>query len=282
MTQDVETSQPETVETQTVTASPEDQVIALLNGEDLAEPSPTPDGGDAAQTEGEPAETQQKSAPPKSLEALAETLGTEVKNLYEIEVPFDVGDQVEFKTLGEMKDSIRDLQNFEVDKLEFEEKKSAAERDALKAQQELADLIQLLPKSAISRDLVEQLGERRRALVENEERQTLATITEWKDGDVRAKDESAMTAHLREYGLPSDFLETNVLDHRVRAFIRDATLRKQRVDKALERAKLLKRPGHSPSRAEATPAATAPKRPGRVSRVDSQTSEVAALLNGTN
>ena len=84
----------------------------------------------------------------------SQTLGVEVKDLYDIEVPFSVEDDVQAKTLGEIKDLVSDRDTFEVDRLAWEEQRTTRENELMQSNQELTDIVSMLPRSAISPELV--------------------------------------------------------------------------------------------------------------------------------
>ncbi len=259
-------------ETREPTGNEVDQVAALLRGEE-------PDQGDQEtdSTSEASSETNKSKGKPKNLEGLAETLGVEVKDLYALEIPFADGDDVEQKTLGEIKDSFADRSTFEVDKMAWEESRTQRENDLVKSTQELQDIVSLLPKSALSSQLIEKVAQRRADLVETETRLTRQVIPDWTDEGRETTDRAAMQEHLAEYGFPANYLDS-IVDHKTLRFIRESMLRQQRIERALAQVKTVRKAGHKPSGKPSGKPAPASK--GKTSsRVRSQVSQVAELLN---
>lgn len=260
-----------------------DQVAALLRGEEPDQDDQDKDARAADQDNQETdsdsdasSETDKSKGKPKNLEALAETLGLEAKDLYAMEIPFSVGDDVETKTLGEIKDQLAEVENFEVDRLAWEEQKTQRENDLVKSTQELQEIISLLPKSAISDQLVERVARRRAEIQTTEARLTKQVIPEWSSEDVETKDRTAMREHLSEYGFPENYLDS-LIDHRTLRYIRESMLRQQRIERALEQVKTVRKPGHKPSgKPSEKPRGKPDGRPA--SRVRSQVQQVADLL----
>ena len=264
-------------ETREPSKSELDQVAALLRGEDES----TDESGDAGDQESNSdnsdasSETNAQRAKPKTLEAIAEALGVEVKDLYDITVPFSVGDDVQAKTLGEIKDQISERDNFEVDRLAWEEQRTTRENELMKSNQELTDIVSMLPRSAISPELVSAVASKRAAAIANESELTKKVIPAWTDETVEAKDRETMREHLSAYGYPANYLD-QVVDHRTLRYIRESMLREQRVTRALEQVKTVRKPGHKPSTRPTKTAARSSNRP--TSRNASQLDQVNELL----
>lgn len=249
-----------------------DQVAALLAGEE-----PEDNLEETSQGSESSPETDAKGKP-KTLADLAETLGLEVKDLYEIAVPFDTGNnEAETRTLGEIKDAISDRDSFEVDRLTWEEDRQKAEAKILRSNQELQELVSMLPRSALSQDLLEKVARKRARLMETEEKLTRDAIPTWVDDQVETRDREAMSEHLADYGFPANYLD-QVIDHRTLKYIRDNMLRQKRIERALEQVKTVKRPGHSPSKPTEKTQTKRPVSRGPKSRVRNQVDQVAELL----
>lgn len=264
-------------ETREPTKSELDQVSALLRGEE-------PDQGDQGNQDDQDgdsensdasSETDKPKGKPKNLEALAETLGLEVKDLYEMEIPFADGDDVTHKTLGEVKDEISERSTFEVDRLAWEEQKTDRDNQVVKSMQEIQEIVSMLPKSAISEQLVQAVARKRAVMVETETRMTRQVIPEWTNEDVEERDRAAMREHLGEYGFPENYLD-NLVDHKTLRYIRESMKRQQRIERALEQVKTVRKPGHKPSGKPTGKPATRGK--ARTSRVQTQVGQVAELL----
>ncbi len=244
LTNTPETANPEIPEP---TTSDIEQVAALLEGETpRTDEHATGDGGKSGETEGQTAETLAKGESPKTLSQLAEALGVEAADLYALEIPIDREGESVTHTLGELKDAMTDRSGLELERLEWEETKAAKESEFAKSAQELTELISMLPKNAISKELLAAVAQRRATLAEREATLTRNVIPEWKDETTEAKDRETMRDHLAQYGFPANYLES-VLDHRTLRFVRDAALREQRIRRVLEQVRTVKKPAHSSS-----------------------------------
>lgn len=270
---------PETAQANAETREPTtnniDAVAALLRGE---EPNQDDNVDQETNSNSEPSsETDKPKGKPKNLDGLAETLGVEVADLYKMEISFDAGDGTsESKTLGEIKDSFSERSNFEVDKMAWEEQKTKRENDLVKSTQELQEIVSLLPKSAISDQLLERVARRRADLVETESRMTRQVIPEWESEETETAERAAMQEHLSEYGFPSNYVDS-IIDHRTLRYIRESMLRQQRIERALAQVKTVRKAGHSPSgKPSGKPAPTGKGKTNSRSR--SQVSQIAQLL----
>lgn len=269
------------------TKSALDQVAALLVGDDPDNLDKDGDkgsesgakGAEGDQGEGpgkgKPGESQ-KTGKPKSLDDVAERLGVEVKDLYDVEFKMG-GDDGKTHTLGALKDAMAGQDSLEVDRLTFGEEKAKQESALMRAQSELTDIIAMLPKSAIKPELVRAITDRREQTLKREGSLTKDVIPEWKDEEVERKDRGEMQEHLSAYGYASNYLD-NVLDHRTLKYIRDNMQRQQRIESALEKVKRVEKPGHKPSGKPTKPAAAS--RAGRNPRSQNQqVSAIAELLD---
>lgn len=209
---------------------------------------------------------------PKSLDDLAKSVGVDVADLYEIEVPLG-GDQ-EPITLGALKDLGKAGSQINLDRIEFEEQRTNFENEQRKAAQNFADLVAALPESALSQKLVDKIHAQRAAFQEREESLTAKTIPSWSDPVIKERERNAMSEYLDEFGFPSGFLDT-VIDHRTQALIRDAALRKQRLSQALDQVKQVRNTGHGTT----TKASKSKKSDSSEPKARSQNSKVDQVAN---
>lgn len=266
-----------------------EQISKLLAGEDDQDDDDQAAGAEtrAADQGGAPGDDSQdddsearaetrKSGKPKNLEDAAKRLGIEVADLYALEIPLsDIDDQKRAVKLGELKDAFDKRDRLEVDQLAWEETKAEKEREFLRSAQELQELVAMLPKSAISKDLITAVQAKRQALVTREEKRTLDAIPSWKDDDVQARDREAMSGHLSQYGFPANYLDS-LVDHRTLVYVRENMQRQRRIEKALEQVQTVRKPGHAPS---GRPSRSTSRPQQKTRRTDSQVSQVAKLLN---
>lgn len=267
-----ETAQTNSAETSKITGNELKELGALLGGE---EPSQVDDQvTDSEQSDASP-EAGKSKGKPRNLDELAETLGVQKADLYDIQIPFDVGDDVEFKTLGEIKDSFRERDSIEVDRLTWEETKAKKESQLALATGELQELVSMLPKAALSQELLQAVARRRAQTQERETRLVYAVIPEWSDEKNEAADRDEMRAHMAQYGFPENALDS-IYDHKTLAFIRAAAKRATRIERALAQVKTVRKPGHKPS---AQPSkAPSKKSNSRRRSASSQVDAVAELL----
>jgi len=256
-----------------------EKVAELLTGDDLE----TETKSEATDTDGDQDSESKSEATnktkPKTLEGLAEALGVKVADLYEIEIPLGITDESESMTLGQFKDIAKESAQFEVDKLTWAEQKTQDEQRILRSNQELAELVSMLPKSALSEQFLQSVRTRRAEAMRAEEIATLDAIPGWKNDDVKAAERTRMAEHLSAYGFPVDYLDS-VIDHRTTKYIRDNMLRQERIEKALAQVKTVRKPGHAPSAPPAKPKATATRRAqGPQSNVRNQVAQVVDILN---
>lgn len=212
---------------------------------------------------------------PKSLDELAKSVGVDVADLYELEIPLG-GDQ-EPLTLGALKDLGKAGSQINLDRIEFEETKTQFESQQRKAAQDFADLVASLPQNAVTPDLVDKIHAQRAAIQEREERLIKQAIQTWSDPVVEKRDRSTMSEYLDEFGFPADFLD-NVIDHKTVALIRDAALRKQRLANALDQVKQVRHTGHGTTTKSSKPKPKAKGQP-KTRRADSQVDQVANLIS---
>lgn len=150
---------------------------------------------------------------------------------YAIKVPMPNG--AEALSIGELKDKISELSEFEGRVLEFDERRIKQEGELLKSQQQIRDLVSVLPKDALAPAVLDKLRTQQEATVNVEKRRTLEHIPSWRDEKSRNADIELMQETLADYGFDESFLHT-VVDHRAIKFIRDSCLMRARIKKSLE------------------------------------------------
>jgi len=280
LTKSPEGAEAKTTEESEATASDLDRVAALLSGkpDDDSEPKKTA-GKKSADGDSEPGpEAVKAKGKPKNLDELAEALGVGADDVYGIEIPINVGDAVEMKSLGDIKDSFKERQTFEVDRLAWEEQKSKTESEFLRSNQELHDLVAMLPKKALSKELLNAVAEKRATLTRTEAARTKQVIPEWKDEQIEIADRQAMSEHMRDYGFPENYVDS-LVDHRTLRYIRESMLRQQRIERALADVATRRKPGHKPSGSSTQTGKKTTQRRTRSS--NSQVSQIAELLSQT-
>jgi hypothetical protein len=194
-------------------------------------------GGDDAAQVGDESQAGDEKKPgkpkqPKNVGELAKALGVDEKSLYGIEVPSSRAGEKPY-TLGQLKDLMRERDDFATASLKLDEERRTHERDKVNAQAELQEMLAALPADSLKPEAVAKVRavlERKRGLaragiVEN--------IPEWSDPVVRESELKAITEHLSGYGIPASFLLAN-LDHGVMRMVRDAQKLDEKVRRALK------------------------------------------------
>ena len=251
------------------------QVLDLMTGGEKSADK-EPDQGDQSDEAAEREDEKPRSAP-KTLEDVGKALGLEAADLYNLEIPIG-GDAENVKTLGELKDIVKAGTEFDLEKLEFEENKTAQETAFRKQAQDIADIVAALPRHLVTDDLKERIVRQRAEIQDREDRMVRQTIPSWADADTRAQDMQTMNDYLAEFGFEKTFLDT-VIDHRVFNLVRDAASRKARLSAALDQVRQIKNTGHGKSQKAEKPAAPRKSRRGTGPRTNSQVAQVAALIN---
>jgi hypothetical protein len=180
---------------------------------------------------------------PKNLAALAETLGIEVAELYDLEIPSSIDGEQPF-TLGKLKDHMTEREDFTVRSLKFEEEKRQKEADYLRANEELQELISTLPKDAIKPETINKAREKMAKRRQIESAKTLEAISEWSDEKIREADLTEIVEHLSSYGFPESHI-LSIMDHRMFKMLRDFTKQTKRLQKAIAMVKEAQKPGAS-------------------------------------
>jgi len=194
-------------------------------------------GGDDAATVGDESHAGDDKKPgkpkqPKNVGELAKALGVDEKSLYGIEVPSSRAGEKPY-TLGQLKDLMKERDDFATASLKLDEERRTHERDKVNAQAELQEMLAALPADSLKPEAVTKIrgvlerkrGLARAAIVEN--------IPEWSDPIVRESELKAITEHLSGYGIPASFLLAN-LEHGVFRMVRDAQKLAEKVSKALK------------------------------------------------
>jgi len=191
------------------------------------------------------------------LDALAEKLGVEKSDLYEVAIP--LGDGREPVTLGQLKDNYQDAERLADERTALDDERSALSVEAMRTRDEISRIASYLPD--VPPELMQAVQEQHREHLTQEYNALLNAVPEWKDKAQHLADREAMISHLQGYGFrPTDL--DNVLDHRLLKYVRDNMQRDQRIAKAKESAVLHK---------------TAPKNPKPASKAKQQSAALARL-----
>lgn len=231
------------------------------------------------QAEGEPevdapeADGKSKGKPPakpKRLKELAGYAKLTDEELYGIEVPSAIEGAAPY-TIGKLKDLAKEHDDFMLNGLKREQEFRDRESAMMRQEQELRDLLALIPENAIKPDVRAKLQAKRTEAETEERKRVLAVIPGWQDRDTRTQELGSMIEHLKDNGFPESYL-TSVVDHRVLRYIRNNMVRDQRIKQALEKvtvrkpntpAKGAKTGGNSPTKPASNGAARSATREQR-------------------
>lgn len=191
------------------------------------------------------------TAPPDSIDALVKRLNLTHDQVYAIKVAMPGG--AEPLTLGEIKDRVGNAVDLEQRELAFDQRRVKAEGDLLRGQTELRELLSMLPKGAVSPEIVNKMRERHTTTMKRERELTLEHIQDWHDEKRMAQDIDGIGNWLHdEYGFDPSFV-TTIVDHRAMKFVRDMFLRDQKIKKALAGVTSVTPRSKQPSQRQAPP-----------------------------
>jgi|SRR6478609_6513743 len=207
--------------------------INTIEGSDTSESSNVASGENQSANTGE-SESSKKNTKPLSIAEVAEKLGLKVEDVFGLEIVMD-GDGKKV-TLGQLKDHMKGLRQYEVDKLTFEESKASFDRDAMKTKNELLSIVTKL-KGVIPQghfDAIVNAGREEMATKQHEQQKMLKTlIPEWNDKAVAMSDGKALNEYLEPYFGKGSRGFDSLNNAALIKFVRDSWKREQRVQKAL-------------------------------------------------
>lgn len=176
-------------------------------------------------------ESDDPSKPIDSIDKLIKRHKLTPEQAYSIKVPMANGGEP--LTIGALKDRIGELQEFELRETAFDERRISQEGELLRAQQELHEMLGMLPKESIKPEVWESLRKRQNAVSKREVQLTMQHIPEWSDESRRTTDINGMIDMLSDYGFPPSFINS-LQDHRALKFVRDTFIMRSRIKKSLE------------------------------------------------
>lgn len=184
------------------------------------------------------------NAPVDSLDGLMKRHKMTPEQVYALRVPMPNG--AEALTIGELKDKVGELVGFEQRVTQFDLRRIEQEGQLLRAQQQVQDILSMLPPEAIKPEVLKKLRDRQEGVARRERAATLDAIPDWRDEDRRLQEIEGINEMLSDYGFDESFLPT-VVDHRAMKFIRDMFLMRSRIKKSLELVRNGGKPGQRPS-----------------------------------
>jgi hypothetical protein len=184
------------------------------------------------------------NAPIDSLDRAIKKLGITADAAYKMKIPMPNGQEP--VTLGMLKDRIGEVVDLERRELEFDTRRRDSEGELLRAQNEMRELMQLIPREQLKPELVERVRTQQNETMRRERQLTLQHIPEWRSEESRVADLEGMEELVEQYGFPKTFVST-VVDHRALKMLRDFYRMDKRIRAALADVKVPNSKGHKPS-----------------------------------
>jgi hypothetical protein len=182
----------------------------------------------------DPAEKRAKSKKSKTISDLAEEMGVDPKELYEVSVAFD--DDDEPMSIGAMKDRIKEVRDFERSRDDFEDYRTDSMNEVLSARQQIDGVMQRIMQFIPQEQLQHAFGDymqQHQQRVGEARKQLREFFPEWSDASRMQADREALDEHLTTYGF-TKFEVDNLQDARLIRFAVHAMRLKQRYDRMKE------------------------------------------------
>lgn len=221
----------------------EDPGESQTEDESESESSSEPDKSKAGKPKGKP----------KAFKELAERLELTPEDLYAVEVPMADGRTM---TLGKLKDAGAIQDQLTVREMQFAERVGKQEADWTRQQAEFSQLVSMIDPKALTPEMKKRAAD---AVTENNKREraeVMRLIPEWANQELRESELEGMVKLLGDYGIGESFLTANMSSKLMR-FVRDAFLRKARIERALASVTVVKK---EPSKTGKSGAAGKPPR----------------------
>ena len=165
--------------------------------------------------------------PSAALAELAEKAGTTIEEIYKL--PVAMSDGRPSVTLGELKDSYKDVDAIEEQRGALEAHRTAFENDMIRSRGELQEVLKMLPE--IPEAVIAQARQKYAELIDNERAALLSVKPEWADPDKFMAAQDQMVEAIADYGFRKSDL-SDVKDHRLTKLIYDFSVLKRRVSEA--------------------------------------------------
>ena len=179
-------------------------------------------------------DARQKSKKSKTISDLAEEMGVDPKELYEVSVAFD--DDDEPMSIGAMKDRIKEVRDFERSRDDFEDYRTDSMNEVLSARQQIDGVMQRIMQFIPQEQLQHAFGDymqQHQQRVGEARKQLREFFPEWSDASRMQADREALDEHLTTYGF-TKFEVDNLQDARLIRFAVHAMRLKQRYDRMKE------------------------------------------------
>jgi hypothetical protein len=171
---------------------------------------------------------------PKSLLEFADEQSIPHKAVYDLVVPIDEGEAP--MSIGQMKDRIREVRNFEFERDDFADYRETAMNEIVESRTQidgvLQQLKQVVPPEDLARAFADQI-ERYNGQIARAKEQIREYFPEWDDSDKKSADRKKLKSALASYGFSAAEVD-NVVDARLIRFAMHAIRLMDRYQRAKE------------------------------------------------
>ena len=184
----------------------------------------TPEPDPVTESEPDEPEAPEKEPAPKSIKALAEKLGVEASELYDIKVTAD-GEEV---SLGYLKDQFQEFKALTAQRDDLDDRRIAFDTELSARQAEIDGLSKVIDPKRLTQQELDAYRKYQQDSGQREAKAMLETTPEWKDPVQREADHKVMLEYAGKFGISQGELN-GIQSHKVVRLIRDAALKAQRV-----------------------------------------------------
>ncbi len=186
-----------------------------------------------------------------TLGKLAEHLGLDPADLYDVEIPIGEGVTA---TLGQLKDEFKDYGPAKEYQATLERERGDFERQTLQTRSELNAILNVIPEH-MRAAVINEAQSRNTSWVKEQEDAVLEAIPSWSDVDKRSSDRDLIVQYGAEYGF-SEAEITYTQDHRTLRALRDAAVNKRELESMRAAAKTQPGTPSAPGKARGTTKST--------------------------
>lgn len=220
-------------------------------------------------------------SPLETFDQVAKRLKVKPEDLYKVRVAMKDG--AEALTIGELKDRVGELVEHDRRVLEFDNRRVKQEGELINARNEFRTLLGLLPKDAITPQLLEKVRNSHTEMMTQQVNMLKEVVPEWNDSKTYTQEVGEIKSYLKRWGFDSSIWDT-ITDHRVYKFVRDSWLRDKRIEAALAKVQKpttqSKRPSAKGKTAAVRPSARSENR--FQNRAVTQDDKIRALFSDTD
>lgn len=169
-----------------------------------------------------------------TLNAVAEKLGVDVADLYNLEI--QMPDNGESMKLSELKDLATEHTRGNMERLAWETEATKQRNELANGRQELQQMLGMIPAQMRTPEMLQRARQELAQSKEIETRALLDRVPEWRDPKVFEADQPVILEHIEQFGFGADDWG-GLLDHRLQAYVRHNAMRERRIAELLQQAK---------------------------------------------